>query len=66
MSTTTRRDKGLALLRTMLLGVALALGIGLVAGEPDMAWLGFALAAMETEARRGRSCMTRPPRRIRT
>ena len=59
MQTTTRSAKWLQSVRTMLLGLVLALGVGFVGGEPDMAWLGFALAAMYAGTPRGRTCLAR-------
>jgi hypothetical protein len=43
----------------MLLGLVLALGIASVGGQPQAAWLGFALAAMYAETARGRAALTR-------
>ena len=65
MSTTTTDNRWLELLRTLLLGALLAVGIGLAAGEPEHSWLGFALAAIITEAGRARPCLPRVPGRSR-
>jgi len=40
----------------MLLGLVLAIGIAIAGGGLQAAWLGFALAAMYAETRRGRTC----------
>jgi len=45
MQTTTRSDRFGAFLATMLLGLVMAAGISAIA-DPELAWLGFALAAM--------------------
>ena len=58
---TTRRDKPAELIRALLLGLVMALGIGVLAGAPQLAWLGFALAAMYAGTSGGRACLTRRP-----
>ncbi len=42
---TTRSDKWTELGWTLLLGLVMALCVAFLAGSPEMAWLGFALAA---------------------
>ena len=56
MPTTTRDLNWLQFARTMLLGLVLAVGIAVVGGQADMAWLGFALAAMYAETLRSGRC----------
>jgi hypothetical protein len=58
---TTRRDKWAELIRVLLLGLVMALGIGVLAGAAEAAWLGFALAAMYAETSGGRARLTRRP-----
>jgi hypothetical protein len=65
MSTTTRNGKWMQAARTMLLGLVLALGIAVVGGHPQAAWLGFAVAAMYDQPARRRPCLARAPRRPR-
>ena len=50
MQTTTRSAKWMHVARTMLLGLVLALGIAFAGGAPDLAWLGFAAAAIRLVA----------------
>ena len=59
MSTTRRDAKWTRFARTMLLGLVLALAIGVLAGAPQAAWLGFALAAVLGERSGGQGCRPR-------
>ena len=59
MSTTTRSAKWIAFAHTMIVGLALALGIAFVGAAPQAAWLGFAVAAMHAETDGGRACSAR-------
>ena len=56
---TTSTDRLRHVLITLLLGLAMAAGIALLA-EPELAWLGFALAAAYRHAHGDRSCAARP------
>jgi hypothetical protein len=58
MSTGKRSEKWPRFAATMSLGLVLALGIAFVGGQPQAAWLGFALAAMYAETARGRAALT--------
>ena len=60
MQTTTRSDQVRQVLGTMLLGLAMAAGIWVVA-EPEVSWIGFALAAIHHHGRARRSCAARRP-----
>ncbi len=58
MQTTTRRTPIRRFAATMLLGLVMAALIAALA-EPELAWLGFALAAVYAEAGGRRSCAAR-------
>ena len=58
MSTTTRSAELRQVLLTLLLGLVMAAGIWVVA-EPELAWVGFAMAAAPRSASRGRGCLPR-------
>ncbi len=58
MQTTTRRAPVSRFLTTMLLGLLMACVIAALA-EPELAWLGFVLAAIYGEAGGRRSCAPR-------
>ena len=64
MQTMTRSAQMRHLLATMLLGLAMAAGIALLAA-PEIAWFGFALAAIGSHGGWGRSCGARLPVRSR-
>ena len=55
---TTRRTQVQQVLATMLLGLVMAATIHLLA-EPELAWMGFALAGMYGHMSRRRSCAAR-------
>lgn len=57
MSTTTPSRSWTQTAHVMVLGLVLALGIGVLGSRPGAAWLGFALAAMYAETRRGRAAV---------
>jgi hypothetical protein len=60
MQTTTPTSRAwLPFVLTMLLGVVMAVGIA-AAGTPELAWLGFLMAATWREAARGRSRLAGP------
>jgi hypothetical protein len=58
MPTTTRRTQVQQFLATMLLGVVMAAVIYLLA-DPEVAWIGFALAAVYGHTGQRRSCSAR-------
>jgi hypothetical protein len=58
MQKTTRRTPIRQFLATMLLGLVMAVLIAVLA-EPELAWLGFALAAIHREAGGRGSCASR-------
>ncbi len=62
MTTTTRSQQFQQFLETMLLGLVMAAGIGVLA-EPELAWAGFAVAGIYRAAPTGRSCLPRLPSR---
>ena len=62
MQTATRSPEWTRHLMTLIGGLVAALAIWLVAGAPDMAWLGFLLAALTAETRGRRACVPRAPR----
>ena len=64
MQTTTRSDQFRRFLATLLLGLVMAAGIWVLA-EPEVSWLGFALAAMYGHGGDRRSCAARLPGAIR-
>ena len=61
MQTATRSAKLIDLARILLLGTLLAVGIG-IAGTPELAWMGYALAAVDGDRRGRRACLPRPQR----
>ena len=58
MSTTTRKQQFQQFLVTVLFGLVMATGIWFAA-EPELAWVGFAMAAIYRAAPRRRSCRPR-------
>ncbi len=62
MWTARRSIKLIDLARSLLLGTLLAVGIGVAAGAPELAWMGYALAALDPEARTRRACLPRSRR----
>ncbi len=60
MQTTTRRTPTRQFLSTMLLGLVMAAVLAVLA-EPELAWMGFVLAAVFADAAGRRSCAARVP-----